>query len=40
MAKNTFCDHGHETTGKIRKLSTGGGSGVYLCKKHWEKEMA
>lgn len=40
MAKNTFCDYGHETTAKIRRLSTGGGSGVYLCKKHWEKEMA
>jgi len=33
------CDQGHEAT-KVRRLSTGGGSGVYLCRAHWAKEMA
>jgi len=32
------CDYGHEAT-KVRRLSIGGGGGVFLCKKHWEKEM-
>jgi hypothetical protein len=33
-----FCDHGHEAT-KVHRLDTGGGSGVFLCKQHWEREM-
>ena len=33
------CDYGHMAE-KVHRLDTGGGSGVYLCKKHWAKEMA
>lgn len=33
------CDHGHETIGSVRRLDTGGGSGLFLCRKHWYSEM-
>lgn len=33
-----YCDFGHEAK-KVRRLDTGGGSGAFLCKKHWEQEM-
>ena len=33
-----YCDYGHQAD-KVRRLNTGGGSGVYLCKQHWGKEM-
>jgi len=33
------CDYGHETTGKVYRLDTGSGSGVFLCERHWNKEM-
>ena len=33
-----YCDYGHEA--RVHRLNTGGGSGVYLCRKHWAAEMA
>lgn len=41
-AKNQYCDQcgGHFTkAGSVRRLDTGGGSGAYLCKGCWKKEM-
>ena len=41
-AKNQYCDNcgDHFTkTGSVRRLDTGGGSGVYLCHRCWNKEM-
>ncbi len=32
------CDYGHEAR-IVRRLSLGGGSGIYLCRTHWNKEM-
>ena len=40
MRKLSTCDYGHETYGKVRRLSTGGNAGVRLCREHWEKEMS
>ena len=37
MTMIDYCDHGHK--GGARRLDTGGGSGVYLCRKHWVEEM-
>lgn len=38
---NNACDYGHEVSGagQVRRLDTGGGSGAYLCREHWKKEM-
>ena len=41
-AKNQDCDQcgGHFTkAGSVRRLDTGGGSGAYLYKGCWKKEM-
>lgn len=41
-ARNQDCDKcGKHTTrpNSIRRLGTGGGSGVYLCRKCWADEM-
>jgi hypothetical protein len=41
-ARNQDCDNcgGHYTkAGSVRRLDTGGGSGAYLCKGCWKKEM-
>lgn len=32
------CDFGHDALA-VRRLPTGGGSGIFLCKRHWAKEM-
>lgn len=32
------CDYGHDAPA-VRRLSIGGGAGIFLCKKHWAKEM-
>lgn len=32
------CDYGHFAK-KIRRLNTGGNSGVFLCQRHWKQEM-
>ena len=40
--RNTVCDGctgEYTSVGKIRRLNLGGGSGAYLCKKCWGKEM-
>lgn len=38
--KQKECDYGHTVQkGYAKRLDTGGGSGVYLCRKHWAKEM-
>jgi len=41
MAIVRSCDYGHDVvgSGKVRRLNTGGGAGVYVCKKHWDHEM-
>ena len=33
------CDYGHFAS-KVHRLDTGGNSGVFLCQKHWNDEMA
>ena len=34
------CDYGHTTKkGQVKRLDTGGGSGAWLCRKHWNDEM-
>jgi hypothetical protein len=33
------CDHGHETSEQIRRLDTGGGGGILVCRAHYEHEM-
>ena len=41
-AKNQDCDScgNHYTkSGSVRRLDTGGGSGAYLCRGCWKKEM-
>lgn len=40
--RNDVCDncgHFYDMVGPIRRLNTGGGSGVYLCRQCWNKEM-
>jgi len=34
------CDGGHETGGEIRRLDTGGGSAVLVCRRCYRKEIA
>lgn len=33
------CDYGHFAN-RVHRLDTGGGSGLFLCREHWNKEMA
>ena len=33
------CDGGHETRGEIRRLPTGGGSAVLVCRDCYAKEI-
>jgi len=34
------CSGSFTGAGKIRRLNTGGHSGIFLCRKCWAKEMA
>lgn len=34
-----YCTNFRGSVGPIRRLNTGGGSGVYLCRQCWNKEM-
>ena len=41
-AKNQDCDKCGEhftKSGSVRSLDTGGGSGAYMCKRCWKREM-
>ncbi len=39
MAHKGFCDNCSRET-RVKRLNTGGGSGVFLCRPCWAKEMA
>lgn len=39
MSHKGFCDNcSHEV--QVQRLATGGGSGIFLCRGCWAKEMA
>lgn len=33
------CDYNGHQAKNVKRLDTGGGSGVFLCRTHWNKEM-
>lgn len=40
--RNDMCDkcgHRYDMVGPIRRLNTGGGSGIFLCRRCWKDEM-
>jgi len=39
MSHKGYCDNCSKET-RVVRLSTGGGSGIFLCRSCWAKEMA
>jgi len=35
-----YCDYGHETTEEVRRLPIGEQSGIWVCRRHYEEQIA